>query len=110
MKTFIGIDPGGSSGAIAWIKVNDSDNIDSYRHLEFSKNTLREWSATLNVLGLDDYVWAVCESVHSMPGQGVSSSFKFGINRGHIEMGLVSAGISHEFVTPQKWMMMKWSM
>lgn len=48
-------------------------------------------------------IFAVCESVHSMPGQGVSSSFKFGMGFGALRMALVASSISHEYVTPQKW-------
>jgi len=43
------------------------------------------------------------EKVHSMPGQGVASSFKFGQGFGHLEMALTSAKIPFTYVTPQKW-------
>ena len=43
------------------------------------------------------------EHVHSMPGQGVASSFKFGQGFGHLEMALTAARIPFTYVTPQKW-------
>lgn len=46
---------------------------------------------------------AYLEQVHSMPGQGVASSFKFGQGYGSLEMALTAAGIPFERVTPQKW-------
>jgi len=102
MNIYIGVDPGGSSGAIAWIWVK-GNNITERGFMEFSKNTLWEWYDELKGLSL----WfsnAIIENVHSMPGQGVSSAMKFGINVGHIEMALTAAQIPFTKVTPQKWM------
>ena len=48
-------------------------------------------------------VHACLEKVHSMPGQGVASSFKFGQGFGHLEMALTAAKIPFTYVTPQKW-------
>lgn len=46
---------------------------------------------------------AVIEKVHSMPGQGVSSTFKFGQGYGSL-MGITAAlNIPVELVTPQRW-------
>lgn len=46
---------------------------------------------------------AMIEKVHSMPKQGVASTFKFGRGYGGLIMALTAAGISHEYVTPQAW-------
>ncbi|WP_239651517.1 Holliday junction endonuclease [Neosynechococcus sphagnicola] len=46
---------------------------------------------------------AVLEKVHSMPGQGVSSTFKFGTGYGSILGILVVLGIRTELVPPQTW-------
>jgi crossover junction endodeoxyribonuclease RuvC len=46
---------------------------------------------------------AVIEAVHSMPGQGVSSSFKFGMSYGGLRMVLVSLRVPFEAVAPQAW-------
>lgn len=46
---------------------------------------------------------AIIESVHAMPGQGVSSCFNFGYGLG-LEVGILTAfGIPIKWVTPQKW-------
>jgi hypothetical protein len=60
-----------------------------------------EWFRTL--AGLVQ-VYAVIEKVHSMPSQGVSSSFTFGKNYGFLRGCLTAAGIPFEEVTPQVWM------
>jgi len=46
---------------------------------------------------------AILEKVSSMPGQGVSSSFKFGCNFGQWIGRLEALDIPFDFVTPQKW-------
>lgn len=47
------------------------------------------------------FVWL--EQVGSMPGQGVSSTFKFGQSYGFLRGLLVGLGIPHEFVRPAVW-------
>jgi Holliday junction resolvasome RuvABC endonuclease subunit len=96
---FCGVDVGGSSGAIAAITPaglvvhnmpeTQKDILDLFRSLCFSE---------------DGKSFAILEQVHSMPGQGVSSSFKFGQNFGHLEMALLAAEIPYELASPQKWM------
>ena len=46
---------------------------------------------------------AVIEKVHSMPGQGVSSTFSFGTGYGQLQGLLAGLGIPFELVTPQAW-------
>lgn len=101
--TIIGIDPG-QSGGIAWIDEHGKPCV------EKMPETLADiWdlisSFTFNA-GFDR-IRPVCkaylEQVHSMPGQGVASSFKFGQGYGGLEMALIAAGIPFERVTPQKW-------
>lgn len=43
------------------------------------------------------------EKVHAMPKQGVSSSFKFGVNYGIVLGVVASLGYRLELVTPQAW-------
>ncbi|HUW96021.1 MAG TPA: hypothetical protein VMW58_09540 [Anaerolineae bacterium] len=47
--------------------------------------------------------FAILESVHSMPGQGVASSFSFGRGFGLWEGILVALGIPYLLVAPQTW-------
>jgi crossover junction endodeoxyribonuclease RuvC len=99
MKLYIGLDPG-QNGSISFhpeigrpwaIKMPETD---------------KELMDTLCAYGdacLDYESVAMLEQVHSMPGQGVSSSFKFGEGYGKLQMALCAAGIPYQRVTPQKW-------
>jgi len=100
--TIIGIDPG-QSGAISW---THEDGI----RVEKMPNTIMElWDLICHIVADSAMIYrsrefkAYLEQVHSMPGQGVSSSFKFGNGFGHLEMALTAAGIPFERVSPQKW-------
>ena len=96
----IGIDPG-LTGAVAVIEdtklilVTDMPNYDGRVDGYGLWDTLCNWDPEPTMV--------VIEDVHSMPGQGVASSFKFGRSVGAIE-GVVMA-LQHPLVrlTPQKW-------
>lgn len=96
ITTVLGVDPG-ASGSIAlyfgaepeWIKT-DSTERDLWEQV-------RLWDALYGV------AHAFIERVHSMPKQGVSSSFKFGQSYGFLRGLLVASGIPFEEVTPQTW-------
>ncbi len=98
MKAYIGIDPGQSGGialvqegtpACAWkMPETERDVFDLIA-------SLKRWD--------DAPTMAVIEAVHSMPRQGVASSFKFGRNYGGLRMALIGAGIPFREVTPGKW-------
>lgn len=47
--------------------------------------------------------FAYIEQVHSMPGQGVASTFKFGKGYGFLLGMLEAFNVPYDFVTPQKW-------
>jgi hypothetical protein len=106
MTLIIGIDPG-LSGAIAAIKPSGSIELHDCPVLKVGKkNTynpagmamlLRQYqeSYPLLLVGL--------EKVHSMPGQGVSSTFCFGEGFG-VWLGILAAlNLPHELITPQAW-------
>lgn len=104
MKLHIGIDPG-QSGGIAFIPDNNPAKAWAMKMpetladlwYELSKHEPR-WA------GVDGFTVHAClERVHSMPGQGVASSFKFGQGFGHLEMALTASLIPFTYVTPQKW-------
>ena len=64
------------------------------------------WDLLVEQVGEDPVhrtLHACLERVHSMPGQGVASSFKFGQGFGNLEMALTAARIPFTYVTPQKW-------
>lgn len=94
---WIGVDPG-SSGAIAavfqqgnptWIKLDNTDADIS--------DWMDDLASEYRIIG------AVLERVGSMPGQGVSSSFKFGASAGFCRGLLVAHKISFRLVGPVQW-------
>lgn len=98
MKLSIGIDPG-QSGGIAFIP--EHGNAWAIKMPETDADLLAELGS---IRGCTDYTMtAMLEKVHSMPGQGVASSFKFGEGFGKLQMALAAIGIPYSFVTPQKW-------
>lgn len=102
MRSYLGVDPGSSSGCIAVITPHNSDLIKAT--IEFSKYTTREWFDELRDLSLENDCVAVLELVHGMPGMNVSAVSTFMKNVGNIEMALLALDIPFKEVTPQTWM------
>ena len=102
MTAWIGIDPG-QKGGVACVEMSGtlrwamempaiSGEVDA-----FALAAALEHEATVQPIKV------IIEQVHSMPGQGVSTTFKFGKNFG-IAIGVVAAlHLSLHRVTPQKW-------
>ncbi|MBT7350097.1 crossover junction endodeoxyribonuclease [candidate division WWE3 bacterium] len=105
MRNIIGIDPG-LSGAVARIRENKGvDLIDIPTFYAKKKNWIDYYKLTKVISSLlnwgNNEVWI--EDVHSMPKQGVASSFKFGRGFG-ILIGICAAlKIDIKFVPPQTW-------
>jgi len=96
---YIGIDPG-QSGAIAFV----SD--EWIEAIPFAKTTPRDISEVIHEVFKyepDEQMHAFIEQVNAMPGQGVSSTFKFGVNYGLWQGLLTACGVPFERVTPAKW-------
>lgn len=91
----LGIDPG-ASGAISAVD-GDGRFIESCR-LDATESDIARW-----LRGIGTGSFAFIERVHSMPKQGVSSSFKFGQSYGFLRGLLAAREIPFEEVTPQKW-------
>jgi crossover junction endodeoxyribonuclease RuvC len=95
---YIGVDPG-VSGGIAW-KHGGSPTM----HAEKMPQTDRDILELLHDIAVPSKrAFAVLEKVGAMPGQGVSSTFKFGMGFGGLKMALTAAQCPFELVTPQKW-------
>ena len=95
MQVVIGIDPGSSGGIV---------------RLDGRAPPLAEpMPKTERDLWLLVHRWcggighAFIEHVHSMPKQGVASTFTFGVNYGLLRMALIASGTSFEKVQPTKW-------
>jgi crossover junction endodeoxyribonuclease RuvC len=102
MTAWIGIDPG-QTGGLACVEMDGT--------LRWAME-MPAVSGEVNAVSLGHVIEheakqqpikVMIEQVHSMPGQGVSSTFKFGKNFG-IAIGVVGAlHIALHRVTPQKW-------
>lgn len=108
---FVGIDPGSSSGGAAAVDGKGRVFITKDGRLnaiKFEKATeheialwLEQWQALSKASGAK--LVAAIESVNSMPGQGVSSTFKFGMNYGFLRGLLVALKIPFNNPRPAIW-------
>lgn len=95
----LGIDPG-ASGAIACLP-RFAPDLPSTMKLDATERDVYDFLAP--ICENDLVVHAYIESVHAFPGQGLSSTFKFGRNYGFLRGCLIALGIPFEEVTPHKW-------
>ena len=99
-STIIGIDPG-LSGAIAFFDPHQRDRVEVF--------DLPNVAGVIDGRNLRGIVQrfspnrAVLEDVHSMPKQGVASTFKFGRAFGTTIGVLECLGLSTTYVSPSKW-------
>jgi len=98
-KLYIGIDPG-QSGGIAAI-FNGTSFAYKMPETEVDFIILMRRIVTPNIDKKD--VIVLLEKVHSMPGQGVASTFKFGKGYGLLRGVILTMGLRLEDVTPQAW-------
>lgn len=99
----VGIDPGFSG---AWAVIDHQGKYlacDDMPHDGKRIDTQKALDAILSAAHPLDYIHVIVEDVHAMPGQGVSSTFKFGVSFGGA-MALADR-IKGEttFVAPRKW-------
>jgi len=120
MAIFIGIDPGlhGAIAAIStaadfrlgdaisparlWVEDIPTHEItvNGKKRQQLDKHRLRD---LLRGIGGGVECRAFIEDVHSMPKQGVASSFKFGFVAGATQQAVVDAGFEMTLVPPQVW-------
>lgn len=100
-EVYVGIDPGAKGYVCVWwvagreyehCPITDTDSL---------KKLLREVAQC--------YAVAAIESVHSMPRQGVSTTFAFGRNYGVVLGMLMAYGIPYVEVAPRVWQKEMWS-
>lgn len=94
---FIGIDPGGNGAAVL---LYENKEVDIFR---FKDKTYADIVECFEEWATGQELFAYLEKVHSMPKQGVSSTFKFGVHFGFLTGILITLRIPFEYVTPQKW-------
>ena len=98
----IGIDPG-ATGAIVLLENGKPIEWIAMPVMQVGNATRVNASSLAEFLALSEAYHTYVESVHSMPKQGVASSFNFGHSTGTI-MGVLGAlGMPHTLVTPQAW-------
>lgn len=95
----IGIDPG-QSGGMAVIAKDGAGWVDV---VPFKDKTEHDLSEIVLEYASSYDCFAYLENVHSMPKQGVSSSFKFGMHFGFLIGLLTGHKIPYIKVTPQMW-------
>lgn len=102
LVAYLGIDPSaignGSGGGSCVLITPDgkAESIDLNKGEQLVACKIREWSREYSVR-------ACLERVHSMPQQGVSSTFKFGTGYGYC-LGVLNAfAIPYSLVSPQTW-------
>tara|TARA_R110002020_G_scaffold213237_1_gene419962 strand:+ start:870 stop:1313 length:444 start_codon:yes stop_codon:yes gene_type:complete len=93
---YMGVDPG-QSGAIVVIDKDAScqGRIKLSETATDIAEAMMGWSPDVQI--------CMFEKVHSMPGQGVSSTFKFGTSFGFCMGLLASSKVRYEMVTPHQW-------
>lgn len=96
----LGIDPGGSGAIFKRYQTFDPSPIDWIKN-DSTEADLANFILNAVLSGVP--IHAFIERVHSMPKQGVASSFKFGQSYGFLRGLLIGHRIPFEEVTPQKW-------
>jgi crossover junction endodeoxyribonuclease RuvC len=95
---FIGIDPGKSGALVA---LRDDGSISSFIKGDETEHDIAFWLRASAAGG--NGVVATLERVGAMPGQGVSSTFKFGQSFGFLKGILTALAIPYCEVGPVKW-------
>ncbi|MEK9735756.1 MAG: hypothetical protein VW239_00370 [Candidatus Nanopelagicales bacterium] len=99
---FLGIDPG-ASGGIAWLS-SFSEEARAHKFPDTERDAYEVFLMALADAGRNNLsTFAIIERVHSMPKQGVVSSFKFGQSYGFLRGCLIALEIPFEEATPQSW-------
>ena len=104
---YIGIDPGNSTGGVAYIRtfIGFPDVVEAVKISDLTEKMT--WELFENIIRettMGAHIFCVIEKVHSMPGQGVSSTFKFGGNYFGLRMALIGNKIPFDECSPQKWL------
>ena len=97
-KFFLGIDPGYSGAAAV---ITGTGKLVGIWDCPSDIPAMRQ--VILLDLSVKPPVFAAMENVHAMPKQGVTSTFKFGMNFGAWQAYLAMLTVPYELVAPRKW-------
>ena len=98
---YIGIDPGKSGGICVYNPYRDSVDLNKMPDTIHGIVTLMRDIVTQYE---EEDIRLVLEKVHSMPGQGVASTFTFGQGFGQLQGVIAALGLSYIEVIPNRWM------
>jgi len=100
---FLAIDPG-CSGALVVLD-SSGEHIDHLLMpvIKIGKSSRVNAAAVSAFVASHEPVHCFIEKVHSMPSQGVSSTFTFGHSAGVVEGVVAGIGVPITLVTPQAW-------
>ena len=97
---YVGFDPG--KKGFACVYEADTNSYEHYPVFDGKRLNAR-LIGVLKTIGENFNAMAVVEQVHSMPHQGVASTFTFGTNYGMLLGALEALGVPYVTVTPGKW-------
>lgn len=104
---YLGIDPGLTGAMVA---LNRHGEVVFAKHFEpnvekqFDAHLFSDWITELRCIdAATNRILAAVEKVHAFPGQGVSSTFKFGCTYGKILGVLAAKLIPYELISPVEW-------
>lgn len=98
-RLYVGVDPG-TEGALTVLDDECVHDIVFFKTV--TESDIVEYLHDLR-RACNGRFFGVLEEVHSMPGQGVCSTFKFGKAYGFIRGVLLTVGVPFDDATPQKW-------
>lgn len=104
-EVIVGIDPGLKGGlSILQLSANGSLVPDAARSVPYDLNEyLCELQDAIAITSHNNGVLVAIEQVHSMPKQGVASTFKFGEQFGILKGMCMGLGVKFVTITPQEW-------
>ena len=104
MTIWVGIDPGSVSGAVGGL-LDNGDYLDSFEIQHQDKHVLPMVlkNMILRLIDPKEGGEICCELVHSMPNQGVASTFQFGRAVGVITAVCELSRYPFHLVSPVKW-------
>ena len=104
MAVYIGIDPGKSGGICVYDTATHTIDFrkmpDTIHGIVDRLRSIKEVCSEID----SGEIKVVLEKVHSMPGQGVASTFTFGQGYGQLQGVIAALGLQCIEVIPNKWM------
>lgn len=104
-EVIVGIDPG-LKGGLSILQLSANGSLVPYaaRSIPYDLNEyLYELQDAIAISSHNNGVLVAIEQVHSMPKQGVASTFKFGEQFGILKGMCMGLGVKFTTITPQEW-------